>query len=324
MNEAYALPVAFLVAALPMPAVIKLLARWGMRQHIREDVPCSHQKKAGTPTMGGVVMMAALLLTCFGLWFLWPRMSQPSIAVLALAAAYCAIGLGDDIAAIKRGRNLGLKARHKLLLQAVGAGLFIWYLASRHQISTATLVPFSSRLLELGWSYYLLAALFVIGTANATNLTDGLDGVAAGLGAISAVCMGVVAGLYREQGPALICFALAGACLGFLWFNLHPARVFMGDTGSMAIGAILAGMAVVLKQELAFLLFGLIFFVEAISVILQVASFKTTGRRIFKMSPLHHHFELCGWTEPQIAGRFWLISGLVSVLTLLGMGAWRA
>lgn len=324
MNEAYALPVAFLAAALPMPLAIKLLTRWGLRQSIREDVPSSHQKKAGTPTMGGAVMMAALLFTCFGLAFLWPRIGQPSIAVLALAAAYCAIGLIDDIVAVKRGRNLGLKARHKFLLQAVGAGLFIWYLASRPQISTATLVPFSSRLLELGWSYYLLAALFVIGTANATNLTDGLDGLAAGLGAISAVCMGVVAGLHREQGPALICFALAGVCLGFLWFNLYPARIFMGDTGSMVIGATLAGAAIVSKQELALLLFGLIFFVEALSVILQVASFKTTGRRIFKMSPLHHHFELCGWSETQIAGRLWLISGLVSVLTLLGMGAWRA
>jgi phospho-N-acetylmuramoyl-pentapeptide-transferase len=324
VNEAYALPVAFLAAALPMPLAIKLLTRWGLRQSIREDVPSSHQKKAGTPTMGGAVMMAALLFTCFGLAFLWPRIGQPSIAVLALAAAYCAIGLIDDIVAVKRGRNLGLKARHKFLLQAVGAGLFIWYLASRPQISTATLVPFSSRLLELGWSYYLLAALFVIGTANATNLTDGLDGLAAGLGAISAVCMGVVAGLHREQGPALICFALAGVCLGFLWFNLYPARIFMGDTGSMVIGATLAGAAIVSKQELALLLFGLIFFVEALSVILQVASFKTTGRRIFKMSPLHHHFELCGWSETQIAGRLWLISGLVSVLTLLGMGAWRA
>lgn len=296
---------------------VRLLLPWLRRiapQPIREDAPPRHRQKAGTATLGGLAILAGgVLPSLVGPW-------EPALAMaMASTLTYGAIGFVDDWLSLRRGRNLGLRAREKLALQvpvAVGVG---WYVTRSAPQGTSLSLP-GGGAWELGWLYVPFAAVFVVAFANAVNLTDGLDGLAAGCGAVA---LGTYAWVALRVGrPELAAFAaaLAGSCLGFLWFNAHPAHVIMGDVGSQALGAAVAALALLTRTELLLLLVGVVFVVEAASVVLQVGYFKLTGgRRVLRSSPLHHHFELVGWEEPKIVTRSWLVACLAA---LAGMGVW--
>lgn len=296
---------------------VRLLLPWlrrAARQPIREDAPPRHRQKAGTPTLGGLAILAGGVLPAV------VTSREPALAVaVAATVAYGAIGLVDDWLSLRRGRNLGLRAREKLALQvpvALGVG---WYAARTTPQGTALALPWGGSW-ELGWLYVAFAAVFVVGFANGVNLTDGLDGLAAGCGAVAFGTYTVVALRSGRPELAALAAALAGSCLGFLWFNAHPAQVIMGDVGSQALGAAVATLAVLTRTELLLVLVGVVFVVEAASVVVQVAYFKATGgRRVFRSSPLHHHFELVGWEEPKIVTRSWLVACLAA---LAGLGVW--
>jgi phospho-N-acetylmuramoyl-pentapeptide-transferase len=307
--------------ALGRPA-IHLLRRWGCGQQVRDDGPKSHFGKQGTPTMGGVVIIAALVAGTVASAALL-RGSAASggqagvIATVALVIGFGLVGFADDRAIIKHKRSLGLRAREKLALQFALAAGFLYLLWALGLANPVALVPFTAwGAVALGWWYYPLAAILIVLTSNSVNLTDGLDGLAAGLVGISGIAIGVIATQGGEPALSAMCWALAGGCFGFLWYNAHPARVFMGDTGALALGAALAGAAIVLKAELLLLVIGFLFYLEAASVIAQVLSFRFTGKRILRMSPLHHHLELKGWPEPQIVTRMWIVGALIGWLAV--------
>jgi phospho-N-acetylmuramoyl-pentapeptide-transferase len=329
------------------PWLIRKLKEFQVGQYIREDGPQSHRAKAGTPTMGGVLIVLCIVVPTL----LWSDLSNVFVwLVLATTLAFAGIGLWDDYQKITRRQNLGLTARTKLLLQILVSLIFavsLIFLTARGIYSTALTFPFFKRvrpdflitsLLDNVWTYPLaflpfviFVALILVGSSNAVNLTDGLDGLAIGCVVISASALTVltyVGGhavladyldlehLPRVAELTIFCGAMAGASLGFLWYNAHPAEIFMGDVGSLALGGAIAAVAVIIKQPLLLPFIGGIFVVEALSVILQVASFQLRRKRIFKMAPLHHHFELSGWTESKIIARFW-IAALVFALFAL-------
>jgi phospho-N-acetylmuramoyl-pentapeptide-transferase len=303
------------------------------RQHggetIREDTPERHRAKAGTPTMGGLVILAALL----GSTLLWANLRNRYVWVLVLATAGLgAVGFLDDWRKLRTRR--GLSARHKLGAQILLVGgllgwLFLWPVDG---FTTGLAIPFfKGWLLTLGWLWIPFALVVIVGASNAVNLTDGLDGLAVGPIVMAGGAFAIIAYLTGNFRAAeylrilnvkgtgeltIFCGALVGAALGFLWFNSYPAQVFMGDVGSLALGGAVGMLAVLTKAELLLPLIGGIYVVEAGSVIIQVASFKLTGRRVFRMAPLHHHYELCGWAEPKIIVRFWILSFMLALLAL--------
>jgi phospho-N-acetylmuramoyl-pentapeptide-transferase len=296
------------------PAFIRWLRVNEFGQNIREEGPEGHKTKEGTPTMGGVLIWLAVLVP----YVVFSRFSIASLTVLIAALGNAAIGFADDWIKIVRKRSLGLSARYKLLLQLL-LSLFIGFVALRFVgLDTAVDVPFTSFKLELGTvGFYALIFLTLAGFSNAVNLTDGLDGLAAGASAIVLVAMAGIAFIIgrNTSDPGIsdlmvIAGCAGGAALGFLWYNTFPADVFMGDTGSLGLGGAIAGMAILTRTELALLLMGGLFVLEAASVALQVASYKTTRRRIFLMAPLHHHFELKAWSETKIIVRFWIIAAI--------------
>lgn len=315
----------FLAAAVSLaigPRAIALLARLKLRQTISEDAPERHRGKQGTPMMGGLII---LIGTAVGTAAFWTQSSRLS-AVLLLTLAFAGLGFLDDMLIATRGKSLGLKARQKLLIQFVLAIAFmIWVHANRTVCPTG--VPlWGGRMIDLGWAYYPIAVLMIVGMSNAFNLADGLDGLVSGLTVIVALTLGAILMASESSGLSTISWALAGGCIGFLWYNCNPAKVFMGDTGSLALGAATAGIAIAARIEFFYLVICLIFLVEAFSVMLQVASFKSTGKRIFKMTPIHHHFELSGWPEQKIVVRFWIVQGLISLAVLGWLGilkVWR-
>ena len=318
-----AMVLAFVVTLLCAPPVIDYLRRKKLGQQIREDGPQRHLTKAGTPSMGGVVILAGVIAGTVASCFFFPRQSAFSLLLLLLTIAAAGIGAIDDWGKIRRGRSLGLRAREKLMLQLVAGAIFVFVLVCGLHNGTTIGVP-GVGLLELGWWYWPLAILYVAAMSNAVNLTDGLDGLAAGTTVAAAFAMAGIAWYARHgaapaNSPAIATFAacLGAACLAFLRFNHHPAKVFMGDTGSLAIGAALAGIALAVKEEILLLLVGLVFLIEMGSVIIQVISFKTTGKRVFRMSPFHHHLELGGWTEPQIVTRAWILGILLALLAFV-------
>jgi phospho-N-acetylmuramoyl-pentapeptide-transferase len=301
--------------------VISWLSRLKLGQVIREEGPQAHQAKAGTPSMGGLMIFLPLMPLCWAL-----GIKRPEVwLLLALTLAFAGLGFLDDWLIVRKRSNKGLSARQKLLGQVLLAGLFavsLWGLGWHTQIRLPFLLAPES--LDLGVAYWPLVILVLTGSANAVNLTDGLDGLAAttvsiaasGLGAILlAIAAPETLALHREISIFLA--ALVGGCLGFLWFNAHPAAVFMGDTGSLGLGAALAGAAILGHLELALMLVGSVFVVETISVMAQVAYFKwTKGKRLLRMSPLHHHFELGGWRETQVVARFSVAGVLFSLWAL--------
>jgi len=310
---------AVVLAAALGPPTIAALRRGGVGQRVRDDGPQRHLEKQGTPTMGGVFLLAAWLgAAVLGQWLLRGEVSLTMVTLLALVGAFAAIGAADDWRKVRRGRSLGLRAREKLALQVVAAGAFVYALVGGRMIEAAC----AGQPLALGAGGMVFWVLATVATSNAVNLADGLDGLAAGLCVIAAVGFGALA-LDAGQGEvALFAAALGGACAGFLFFNRHPARVFMGDVGSLGLGAALAGMAAWLDRPVALLALCLVPFLEELSVIAQVISFKTTGRRILRMSPLHHHFELSGWSERRVVWTFWVL-GAAAAAALVA-AAWRA
>jgi len=349
-----AIVTALLLSWLLGPWFIRTLRRLSVGQNIRELGPQAHQVKAGTPTMGGLLILFACLVPTL----LWADLHNVYVWIVVLVtAAFGGIGFLDDYLKVRRGRNLGLTARAKLLWQLLaGAGMGVaLYLAPkgygfngsvflpigrdaagnflfRPQAFPTVFFPFFKQLiLNLGPFYILFVIVVLVGASNAVNLTDGLDGLAIGATTVAAATYAVftyVAGnrviagyLQLSYVPgvgevAVFCGALVGAGLGFLWYNAHPAEVFMGDVGSLSLGAGIGCVAVIAKQEILLVLVGGLFVMEALSVIIQVASFKLTKKRVFRMAPLHHHFELSGWAEPKVIARFWILSILFALLSL--------
>lgn len=295
------------------PLVIKKLKEFHARQEEREEGPESHKYKAGTPTMGGILILFALTVSVL----LFNGAEPSKLMALFLTLGNGLIGFADDsIKAVKK-RNLGLTAKQKLAGQAVISVIFCIALKVFVDMPTTVWIPFTDITVDLGIAYYLFVFLIIVGATNAVNLTDGLDGLAAGSSAITAVAYVVISVALGYGGIAVFGAALAGACLGFLFYNQHPAKMFMGDTGSLALGGGMAAMAILTKTELLLVIAGGLYVLEALSVILQVISFKTRGVRIFKMSPVHHHFELSGWSEVKVVTVFWLFSALVAIIAIV-------
>ena len=298
------------------PLVIKKLKEFHARQEEREEGPESHKYKAGTPTMGGILILFALTVSVL----LFNGAEPSKLMALFLTLGNGLIGFADDsIKAVKK-RNLGLTAKQKLAGQAVISVIFCIALKVFADMPTTVWIPFTDITVDLGIAYYLFVFLIIVGATNAVNLTDGLDGLAAGSSATTAVAYVVISVALGYGGIAVFGAALAGACLGFLFYNQHPAKMFMGDTGSLALGGGMAAMAILTKTELLLVIAGGLYVLEALSVILQVISFKTRGVRIFKMSPVHHHFELSGWSEVKVVTVFWLFSALVAIIAIVAVG----
>ena len=302
------------------PLVIPALRRLKFGQTVRSDGPRAHLKKTGTPTMGGLMFLLGI-----GLATLVAVKPTPSLFMaLGLTLTYGLIGFADDFIKIYWHRPLGLRAREKLLAQFILAGLMTWG-AVHYGRGTALEIPFTTINFDLGPLYFVFEILFISFTANAVNLTDGLDGLASGVTVIAVLVYLVLTWGTNQTGLAAFSGAVAGGCLGFLFYNRYPARIFMGDTGSLALGAALAALAVLTRTELWLPLIGLIFVLEALSVIIQVISFRLTGKRIFRMSPLHHHFELVGWNEKKVVRVFWtvgILAAAVAVIAINFNGRW--
>lgn len=307
--------------------LIPLLARLKAGQQVRGDGPARHLAKSGTPTMGGLAFLGGLTAAVLVL----ADRSPGALLVLFMALTYGLTGFYDDYLKVALKRPLGLKARQKLLAQVFFAVVLVLLAVYAQGRGTALAIPFTGLIFPHGiwidggfWFYLVFTVFIVVGMANAVNLTDGLDGLAAGVTFWVAVAFVLAAVMVDRtavdsSGVAIAMAALAGGAAGFLYFNRHPARVFMGDTGSLALGGALGGAAVLTKSELFFLVAGGVYVLEALSVIIQVISFQTTGRRVFRMSPLHHHFELGGWPETRVVYVFWLASLVFVLAGLAGM-----
>jgi len=329
----YASLTAFLICFLLGPWVIRKLSHMQVGQYIRDEGPQSHQQKAGTPTMGGTLIILSVFLSTV----LWADMTNHFIwIVLIVLLGFGTIGFIDDYLMQVKKRNKGLSARGKLMLQTLLALVTGALVVASPNFNTQVTIPFFKHFApDPGWGYVIFSALVIVGASNAVNLTDGLDGLAIGpviIASVTYMIFAYVAGhvkiaeylqinyVARSGEIAVFCGALAGAGLGFLWFNAYPAQVFMGDVGSLSLGGSLGAVAVITKQEILLMLVGGLFVMEALSVIFQVSFFKVTkGKRIFRMAPLHHHFELKGWPEPKVIVRFWIIAialALISMSTL--------
>ncbi len=319
-NAAWACIVAAVASMIAGPKIIQLLTWLKFRQTVSEDVPERHrQQKQGTPTMGGIIIFFGAAISAAAFWVRDPKVT----AVVLLALAHMALGFTDDYLIAARGKSLGLKARQKLAAQFILAiGFMVWVHANRIVFPTVLMIG-GRPVLDLGWAYYPLAVLMIVYMSNAFNLADGLDGLVGGTTAILALGLGVLVLPAANAGLTVLAWALAGGCIGFLWYNCNPAKVFMGDTGSLALGAMTAGIAVAGRQEILYLVIGLLFIIEAVSVIIQVISFKTTGKRPFKMTPIHHHFELSGWVEQKIVVRFWILQAMLCLAVLASIGAFK-
>ncbi|HVB38552.1 MAG TPA: phospho-N-acetylmuramoyl-pentapeptide-transferase [Vicinamibacterales bacterium] len=314
------------------PWLIRKLREFQIGQVIRHEGPATHRPKAGTPTMGGLLILTAAVVPTL----LWADLTNVDVWIAVLTtAAFGAIGFADDYLKIVRRSHHGLRPRYKLAGQvavAVAVGVALLMLAHDNQYNTRLIFPFFKRLIpDLGWWYLPFAVLVLVGASNAVNLTDGLDGLAISTFAIAAAAftaLSYVTGhrvlaeyLLLVRFPAaaeltVFCGSLVGAALGFLWYNSYPAEIFMGDVGSLALGAALGTVAILIKQELLLLIVGGVFVMEALSVIIQVASFKLTGQRVFRMAPLHHHFELIGWSEPKVITRFVIVAIIFALFSL--------
>ncbi len=329
-RSAYATVTALLICFIFGPRLIRWLSSL-QEGKVRENVPERHNGKTGTPSMGGMLMICAIVIPTL----LWADLNNPYVQLTLVVTVWTgAIGFIDDYLSVIKKRDKGLVGRYKLVGQLIfGLALGIYlYIHPMSPDGTRTVIPFFKDLyIEWGVFYIPLVMVIITGTSNAVNLTDGLDGLATGVSAFCFLAFALIAYLSGNAVFAdylqifylpgageltIYCMSVVGAALGFLWFNTHPARVFMGDTGSLALGGALGTVAVLLKSELLLLIIGGVFVAETVSVILQVASFRLRGKRIFKMAPLHHHFELEGWSESQIVVRFWIVGAL---LLLLGM-----
>lgn len=308
--------ISFAISVLLGPVVIPFLRRLKIGQTERTEGPESHLKKNGTPTMGGILILVSVVVTSLVFVRDYPRI----IPVLFLTLGFGLVGFLDDYIKVVLRRSMGLRAWQKFVLQIVVTGVFAFYLLHYTDVSLGMKVPFLEGVyLDFGWLNIPILFFVVIGTVNGTNFTDGLDGLASSVTVLVATFFTVVA-IGTDSGIEPITCAVVGALLGFLLFNVHPASVFMGDTGSLALGGFVAAAAYMMQMPLYIVIVGLVYLVEVLSVIMQVTYFKATGgKRIFKMAPIHHHFELCGWSETRVVAVFSIVTALLCLVALMGI-----
>ncbi|MBZ9688045.1 phospho-N-acetylmuramoyl-pentapeptide-transferase [Clostridium estertheticum] len=308
----YSVLIAFFLSILQGPLLIPMLHKLKFGQNIREEGPRSHLKKAGTPTMGGIIFMTSTIITML---IIVRHLNDEAMIALYCFIAFGLIGLIDDVLKIKRKKNEGLSSKQKMLLIVVVAG-FIGYYASII-IGTETMIPFLNKTIKLGIWYVPCIIIYFAATTNSVNLTDGLDGLATSVTIVVMTFFALVSNMMFHSTLAIFCAALAGALLGFLKFNSYKAQIFMGDMGSLALGGAVAAVGMILKVPLLVVIVGGIYVLEAVSVIIQVLVFKSTGKRVFKMSPIHHHFELSGWQETKIVAIFSIVTVVLCIVGFL-------
>lgn len=309
--------IAFIITAMLVPVLIPTLKRMKFGQSIREEGPESHMKKTGTPTMGGLTFLISAIVTTL-IATVFVDTASPLLLLVFVTLGFGLIGFIDDYIIVVKKNNQGLTSKQKFIAQIVIAVIFFIVAKGMNafDFSTNINLPFTDLSIPLSFAYVIFIIFWQVGFSNAVNLTDGLDGLATGLSIIGFSMYAIMSFVLAQPAIGLFCIIMVAALAGFLPYNINPARVFMGDTGSLALGGIFATISIMLNQELSLLFIGLVFVLETLSVMIQVTSFKLTGKRVFKMSPLHHHFELVGWSEWKVVGVFWtvgLISGLIGL-----------
>ncbi|MSS63035.1 phospho-N-acetylmuramoyl-pentapeptide-transferase [Lachnospiraceae bacterium WCA-693-APC-MOT-I] len=318
MNFEVVMPaiIAFAISVVLSPIFIPFLKKLKFSQYVRNDGPKEHLKKSGTPTMGGIIIVCSITITCM----FYVGLDKQIVPILFVTLGFGLIGFLDDYIKIVMKRSLGLKAWQKLTAQCIVTAVFAYYMLQVLQIGTEVLVPFANgHSIDLGMYYLPFLFLVVLGTVNGVNFTDGLDGLASSVTVLVATFFSVVA-IGVGSGISPITCAVVGSLLGFLIYNVYPARVFMGDTGSLALGGFVAASAFILRMPIFIALIGLIYLVEVLSVMIQVTYFHLTGgKRIFKMAPIHHHFELCGWSETRVVAVFSIITAILCLVGLLAL-----
>lgn len=307
---------ALLLSAVIGSVAIPLLRRMKFGQSIREEGPKSHMKKQGTPTMGGVIFLFSIIISTMAMSMYYTQLSVYSIVLLIVLLGFGMVGFLDDGLKIIFKRNLGLTSIQKLIAQIV-ISVVAYLLLKGAGFDNHLSIPYTDIEFNLGYFYVIFIVFWLVGFSNAVNLTDGLDGLVSGTGAVAFAAFGIIAYVQNQPDVAIFSFAVTGALLGFLIFNINPAKVFMGDTGSLALGGALGMVSIATHQELLLLLIGLVFVVETASVMLQVGSFKIRKKRIFKMAPIHHHFELSGWSEWRVVITFWLVGIICALAAVL-------
>ncbi|WPC40969.1 phospho-N-acetylmuramoyl-pentapeptide-transferase [Clostridium sp. JS66] len=312
----YSVLVAFFISILEGPIIIPLLHKLKFGQSIREEGPKSHQKKSGTPTMGGIIFILSSFIT---MALVIKKPGDEAMIALYAFVAFGIIGALDDGLKILRKKNLGLRAYQKMLLLLGVSGWFAYYAAKNPDIGTSIIIPFAHRTVNFGWFYIPFIVFYFACVTNAVNLTDGLDGLATSVTLLVMTFFALVSFAMGHYTLAIFCAVVAGALLGFLRYNAFPAGVFMGDTGSLALGGAVATVALILKLPLLVIIVGGIYVMETLSVVIQVASFKLTGKRIFKMSPIHHHFELSGWHETKVVSVFCIVTVVLCLFAFLSL-----
>ena len=315
MNYLFAALIAFAISALAAPLTLPVLRKLKFGQEIREEGPSWHTKKSGTPTMGGIIFILATAVSCIIMLY----HSFKGIMLLYLSVSFGIIGFIDDYIKVAKKRNLGLTEIQKLVLQFVASLLFVWVLYKNNIIDPTLKIPFTDIAFNMGLWYIPFSVIVIIGSVNAVNLTDGIDGLATSVSIIVCLFFAAASSLVDDNETGLFVIAVAGALAGFLLYNKPKALVFMGDTGSLFLGGVVSAVAVANGWSLYLVIAGLVYVIEALSVILQVASFKLTGKRIFKMSPIHHHFEMCGWSEIKIDLIFCAVTALLCSVAYIGL-----
>ena len=311
----YTAMISFLIVIILGPIFIPMLTKFKFGQTVRDDGPQTHLQKNGTPTMGGVLIIIAILIT---------GLTRSNISSDMIVGLICIVGVGfvgfvDDFIIIKMRRSLGLKPWQKIVMQVALALYVSYYQYSSSPSATQLIIPFTETVINLGPLYIPLMTFMIVGIVNAVNLTDGLDGLASGVTLIVAGFFMLFATSISNMEVAVLAAATVGACIGFLGFNAYPAKIFMGDTGSMALGGAVTAFAVLTNSMLLFVLVGGIYFAEAISVMLQVTYYKLTKKRIFKMAPIHHHFEQCGWPETKVVFTFWIVTVVLAWIGIIAV-----
>ncbi|MBB5323778.1 phospho-N-acetylmuramoyl-pentapeptide-transferase [Anoxybacillus tepidamans] len=309
----FSIVTAFFITVLLSPIFIPFLRRLKFGQSIREEGPKSHQKKSGTPTMGGIMILLSIVITTLLMTKKFADFTVETYLLLFVTIGYGLLGFIDDFIKVVMKRNLGLTSKQKLIGQ-LAIALIFYIVYRQHDFSTVLHIPGTNLSFDLGWGYIALMIFMLVGGSNAVNLTDGLDGLLSGTAAIAFGAYAVLAWNQQQYDVAIFSTAVVGSVLGFLVFNAHPAKVFMGDTGSLALGGAIATVAILTKLEILLAIIGGVFVIETLSVMIQVISFKTTGKRVFRMSPLHHHYELIGWSEWRVVVTFWAIGLLFAIL----------
>ncbi|HOQ16544.1 MAG: phospho-N-acetylmuramoyl-pentapeptide-transferase [Epulopiscium sp.] len=311
----YAVLISFIINLILSPILIPFLIKLKFGQFVRDDGPKSHLKKAGTPTMGGIIILSSILLTSL----LFIKGNRDGLAVLLVTLSFGIIGFIDDFIKVALKRSLGLKAYQKIVGQLFVSGCFLYYILNVAKIGTRVIIPFTAgREIDFGILFIPFFFIVMLGTVNGVNLTDGLDGLVSSVTVLIATFFTVVS--WGENSSILpVAAAVVGSLLSFLLFNSYPAKVFMGDTGSLALGGFVVSTAFILKMPIFIAIVGMIYLIESISVMIQVAYFKATGKRVFKMAPIHHHFELSGWTESKVVSVFCIATAVACLIGFLGL-----